>query len=191
MVLNKKASEDTLPTWIVAVVVFLFFSLFFYFIPGFLMFGEMWGKDKLNGESGNIFYESDSKTLVVKNFVDFLNKEIEFNGEKILVKELINFDPKKDSKGFERFRELSEEFLKEENLWNKIDKAWIKVYLMNETTKKFIRPEGYENFDTHITSSSDIASLGYFDSDVSYCDSSKGILYFMLLEDRKVELCLE
>lgn len=180
MVWDKKGSEDTLFTWLIALLVFLFFSFFFYFFPGLLMFGEKWGKEKLSGDDGNIFYESDSRVIVVRNFWDFLNKEIYFNGKKILVKELIESDSKIDDERFGRFRDLSDEFLKEENLWNDFDKAYIKIYLRNETTKGFTRLSRYSEFDVDI--------LGM---EGSSCNPNEGVLYFVLIENKKVVLCLE
>lgn len=122
--MNKCAREDTGFTWMISILIIVFILVMYLFlgVPG------AYGSKKLGDDREMVLSEGSNRLIAIEKFIGFLGNEVEFDGENVLIKDLIEGDLESNNLEFEEFGRLSKDFLV--NLVGEKDylSSWIRIY---------------------------------------------------------------
>lgn len=191
---NKKALEDSLATWIIVLLIIVF--LMFIYVGVVYVMGGI--KTIFNGKD-EISISSKYSIILTESLISFLNSQTEFNGEKILVKELIAGDAETEKEKFSRFKELSEEFadfhiIEKKKSYDYNQRAWLRIYDSDDEIKVNVlkKYSAYEVKRGKEGSGGNSAGPGFVVPSPS-CnpDKDSAFSFFILTGNKKVAICTE
>ncbi|MFH1359343.1 MAG: hypothetical protein ABIH37_05630 [archaeon] len=127
---------------------------------------------------------------IIEKFLVFLDKEIEFNNEKILIKDLVKGDLKENKESFEKFKKESVDFLNTQK--DKNFASWIRIYEKDEV----IEEEFEEKYKDYEARSSDIYYTTIRSSSKPQrlsCNPKnlKSVVFFTVVHDKKISICFQ
>lgn len=190
-VFRKKAFASLLV--LIPAVLILSFLLFVYLV----ILGGLGGlkvstkKERMDFNSG---YKNDLALL--DSYYSFLESPINYNSEKILVKDLVAGTLEDDKEKFKEFKGLADDFLEKNVIEEKktimilskyeMRNVWIKVYGFNEEIKQDSNNQ-YSSYAVHR-----VANSRYGPS--SLCDPKNpenSVFYYIIPQNKKIVMCVE
>ena len=167
--MNRAAREDTGFTWIVSILIIVFI------LAMYLIFGVSgaYGAKKLSQDREMVLTEGSSRLSAIEEFIDFLDKEINFNDKKILVKDLVKGNMEDNSESWKEFGRLSRGFL-EGLVDDDYVSGWIKIYEKNQE----VGMEGGSLYQV-------VSNVVSCSSDISGAD-----VFIVLSHDKKIVFCI-
>lgn len=156
-----KKSQASLLVWFVAFLAIVFIMAVFLIISI-----SMLGERKISGSNKVQILRNDNNLILIEEFLNFLDKEIEFDNKRIIVKELVNSE-----EGLKVFKELSEKFI--DDIAEETNGAWVRVYDKDDIIKK-VHEERME--------------YKKYWSEFGTCDK---IDFYIYENDKKIAFCIE
>lgn len=185
--IGKRALEDSLATWIIATLA-VFFVVFIYISIIYVMGGVK----VAIGTSKDAVYSGKGDIALAEAFISFLNSPLDYNGQKILIKDLINGSVSDENKLL-KFKELAENFMDKnvmlrEASYQDTRRAWIRIYNSNEAISQSFNNQ-YSRYA--VNRGQGYSSVGFTSVASKNCDASSGFLFYLILNDKKAAICSE